>query len=134
MCGQFAFKMTIAQQYAGTHFLLAAAPKLYKTSVSTKLTENAVVQQTNRNSTERKKTRNFGVTKMYLRIVVFSVLFVWIHGATEESPGFFLKVSKNIPRLGRRSAAPLPRNDYESFFLKSSKIVPRIGRSNSAYV
>lgn len=69
---------------------------------------------------------------MYLRILIFSLVLVWIHCATEESPGFFLKVSKNIPRLGRRAASPL--SDYDSFFLKSSKIVPRIGRSNPGYV
>lgn len=45
--------------------------------------------------------------------------------ANDESPGFFLKVSKNVPRLGRRSG------DFENFFLKASKSVPRIGRSNS---
>lgn len=44
---------------------------------------------------------------------------------TEESPGFFLKVSKNVPRLGRRSQS---YNDFENFFLKASKTVPRIGR------
>ncbi|XP_037044937.1 uncharacterized protein LOC119080633 [Bradysia coprophila] len=39
-----------------------------------------------------------------------------------DTPGFFLKVSKNIPRIGRRSS------DFDNFFLKSSKNVPRIGR------
>ncbi|KAJ6641335.1 hypothetical protein Bhyg_06271 [Pseudolycoriella hygida] len=42
--------------------------------------------------------------------------------ACNDTPGFFLKVSKNIPRIGRRSS------DFDSFFLKSSKSVPRIGR------
>lgn len=47
--------------------------------------------------------------------------------ANTETPGFFLKVSKNIPRLGRRSQNTL--SDFENFFLKTSKSVPRIGRS-----
>ncbi|XP_017469280.1 PREDICTED: uncharacterized protein LOC108361210 [Rhagoletis zephyria] len=38
-----------------------------------------------------------------------------------ESPGFFLKITKNVPRLGRRS---------DSYFLKNMKVVPRIGRSD----
>lgn len=51
-------------------------------------------------------------------------LFNWC-SATEESPGFFLKVTKNVPRLGRRSQS---NNEFENFFLKASKTVPRIGR------
>uniref|UniRef100_A0A182Q574 Origin recognition complex subunit 4 n=1 Tax=Anopheles farauti TaxID=69004 RepID=A0A182Q574_9DIPT len=38
-----------------------------------------------------------------------------------ESPGFFIKLSKSVPRIGRRG-------DLENFFLKQSKSVPRIGR------
>lgn len=49
--------------------------------------------------------------------------------ANTETPGFFLKVSKNIPRLGRRSQNSL--SDFENFFLKTSKSVPRIGRSGA---
>lgn len=44
-----------------------------------------------------------------------------------ETPGFFLKVAKNVPRLGRRSHS---LSDFENFFLKTSKSVPRIGRSD----
>lgn len=44
-----------------------------------------------------------------------------------ETPGFFLKVTKNVPRLGRRSQS---LSDFENFFLKTSKSVPRIGRSD----
>lgn len=44
-----------------------------------------------------------------------------------ETPGFFLKVTKNVPRLGRRSHQ---LSDFENFFLKTSKSVPRIGRSD----
>lgn len=46
-----------------------------------------------------------------------------------ETPGFFLKVTKNVPRLGRRSQ---PLSDFENFFLKTSKSVPRIGRSDGS--
>lgn len=63
---------------------------------------------------------------MFLRILFINlVLVVWLGSATDESPGFFLKVAKNVPRLGRRS-----NNEYDNFFLKASKSVPRIGRSN----
>lgn len=51
------------------------------------------------------------------------------NAANAETPGFFLKVSKNIPRLGRRSQSSL--SDFENFFLKTSKSVPRIGRSGT---
>ncbi|XP_014095761.2 uncharacterized protein ETH [Bactrocera oleae] len=41
------------------------------------------------------------------------------HCQGNESPGFFLKITKNVPRLGRRS---------DSYFLKNMKTIPRIGR------
>ncbi|XP_031630471.1 uncharacterized protein LOC116345341 [Contarinia nasturtii] len=47
---------------------------------------------------------------------------------SSETPGFFLKVTKNVPRLGRRSHQ---LSDFENFFLKTSKSVPRIGRSDN---
>lgn len=53
------------------------------------------------------------------------VLAVSWCSAADETPGFFLKVTKNVPRLGRRSQ---PVNEFENFFLKASKTVPRIGR------
>ncbi|XP_058124032.1 uncharacterized protein LOC131281680 [Anopheles ziemanni] len=43
-----------------------------------------------------------------------------------ESPGFFIKLSKSVPRIGRRG-------DLENFFLKQSKSVPRIGRRAGGY-
>ncbi|XP_058834880.1 uncharacterized protein LOC131692053 isoform X2 [Topomyia yanbarensis] len=46
--------------------------------------------------------------------------------AAAETPGFFIKLSKSVPRIGRRG-------DFENFFLKQSKSVPRIGR-RSGYV
>ena len=39
----------------------------------------------------------------------------------DETSGFFIKIPKNVPRIGRRG-------DFENFFLKQSKSVPRIGR------
>lgn len=63
------------------------------------------------------------------------LLFLWLaiinckeNGVNSESPGFFLKVTKNVPRLGRRSHS---LSDFENFFLKTSKSVPRIGRSSN---
>ena len=41
--------------------------------------------------------------------------------ADDSAPAFFLKIAKNIPRVGRSSAA-------EDFFLKASKNIPRIGK------
>ncbi|KAH8320649.1 hypothetical protein KR067_006457 [Drosophila pandora] len=38
----------------------------------------------------------------------------------DDSPGFFLKITKNVPRLGKRG---------ESFAMKNLKTIPRIGRS-----
>nr|UFX33236.1 ecdysis triggering hormone [Henosepilachna vigintioctomaculata] len=44
---------------------------------------------------------------------------------------FFLKASKNIPRIGRSGGSKGSSNDdFENFFLKASKSVPRIGRRN----
>lgn len=68
------------------------------------------------------------------RILFGAVLFALalnLCSASEESPGFFLKVTKNVPRLGRRSQSI---NDFENFFLKASKTVPRIGRRNDKVI
>lgn len=62
------------------------------------------------------------------RFTIYSTFLLFLInwcGATDESPGFFLKVTKNVPRLGRRSQSI---NEFENFFLKASKTVPRIGR------
>ncbi|XP_038119504.1 uncharacterized protein LOC6036413 [Culex quinquefasciatus] len=48
------------------------------------------------------------------------LLLVYVTAA-DETPGFFIKLSKSVPRIGRRG-------DFENFFLKQSKSVPRIGR------
>jgi hypothetical protein len=41
--------------------------------------------------------------------------------AEDTGTNFFLKASKSVPRIGRRS-------EYDNFFPKASKSVPRIGR------
>ncbi|XP_020815187.1 uncharacterized protein LOC110189454 [Drosophila serrata] len=43
----------------------------------------------------------------------------------DDSPGFFLKITKNVPRLGKRG---------ESFAMKNLKTIPRIGRSDQSSV
>ncbi|XP_016928306.2 uncharacterized protein ETH [Drosophila suzukii] len=43
----------------------------------------------------------------------------------DDSPGFFLKITKNVPRLGKRG---------ESFTMKNLKTIPRIGRSDKSSV
>ncbi|KAH8346409.1 hypothetical protein KR084_011899 [Drosophila pseudotakahashii] len=43
----------------------------------------------------------------------------------DDSPGFFLKITKNVPRLGKRG---------ESFAMKNLKTIPRIGRSEQSSV
>ncbi|KAF4528691.1 hypothetical protein B566_EDAN015504 [Ephemera danica] len=44
-------------------------------------------------------------------------------GEATDSGTFFLKATKNVPRIGRRSGS-----EDNNFFLKASKNVPRIGR------
>ncbi|XP_017044949.1 uncharacterized protein LOC108090674 [Drosophila ficusphila] len=46
-------------------------------------------------------------------------------GQADDSPGFFLKITKNVPRLGKRG---------ENFAMKNLKTIPRIGRSEQASV
>lgn len=53
------------------------------------------------------------------------IVFVDLNVA-DETPGFFLKVTKNVPRIGRSSG-----DDLENFFMKQSKSVPRIGRESN---
>lgn len=58
---------------------------------------------------------------------IFIILFVIVTlSSANESPGFFLKISKNVPRIGRRSV-----KEIEEFFMKQAKNVPRIGRRNN---
>ncbi|EDW36254.1 GL17694 [Drosophila persimilis] len=56
-------------------------------------------------------------------LTVLGVILLLVLVATsqaDDSPGFFLKITKNVPRLGKRS---------ESFGMKNLKTIPRIGRS-----
>lgn len=55
-----------------------------------------------------------------LTILLFAVLLSAL-GQADESPGFFLKITKNVPRLGKRT---------ESFVMKNMKTIPRMGRSD----
>lgn len=67
-----------------------------------------------------------------IKFTVLLMLIAIINGSginNSESPGFFLKVTKNVPRLGRRSSGI---SDFENFFVKTSKGVPRIGRSDNS--
>ncbi|EDW60063.1 uncharacterized protein ETH [Drosophila virilis] len=57
-------------------------------------------------------------------ILLYAVLLLaglWSSAHADESPGFFLKITKNVPRLGKRS---------EGFPMKNIKTIPRIGRSD----
>lgn len=57
-----------------------------------------------------------------LTILVFAALTLLLStGQADESPGFFLKITKNVPRLGKRT---------ESFVMKNMKTIPRMGRSD----
>ncbi|KAM7343821.1 ecdysis triggering hormone [Cochliomyia hominivorax] len=64
----------------------------------------------------------------YYLIIYVAVLLVGIDNCkSDDSPGFFLKITKNVPRLGRRSD-----KEFESKFLKNYKIIPRMGRSSES--
>ncbi|XP_035792769.1 uncharacterized protein LOC118466965 [Anopheles albimanus] len=63
-----------------------------------------------------------------MKLLVLLLCCVICYTATAtESPGFFIKLSKSVPRIGRRG-------DLENFFLKQSKSVPRIGRRAGGYM
>ncbi|XP_055610298.1 uncharacterized protein LOC129757192 [Uranotaenia lowii] len=55
-----------------------------------------------------------------MRLLLLLGIIIYVTVA-DETPGFFIKLSKSVPRIGRRG-------DFENFFLKQSKSVPRIGR------
>ncbi|XP_075167779.1 uncharacterized protein LOC142239925 [Haematobia irritans] len=44
--------------------------------------------------------------------------------SADESTGFFVKVTKNVPRLGRRTD-----KDFARGYFRNYKVIPRIGRS-----
>lgn len=60
---------------------------------------------------------------MDLKFVCIFALFIAVcyGGGDNDTPGFFLKVTKNVPRLGR-AAEP------ENTFNIKNKQMPRIGR------
>ncbi|XP_018562859.1 uncharacterized protein LOC108904700 [Anoplophora glabripennis] len=66
---------------------------------------------------------------MLCRLLLFTVFFNYLLEAAycDESGNFFLKVSKSVPRIGKRGKGS---PEFEKFFLKASKSVPRIGRRN----
>ncbi|ALC41913.1 ETH [Drosophila busckii] len=53
--------------------------------------------------------------------VLLLVALLLAMSQADESPGFFLKITKNVPRLGKRS---------DNFLMKNLKTIPRIGRSD----
>ncbi|KAJ9580941.1 hypothetical protein L9F63_023888 [Diploptera punctata] len=54
-------------------------------------------------------------------MVIISTITGEVSGEESGGTNFFLKASKSVPRIGRRS-------EYDNFYLKASKSVPRIGR------
>ncbi|XP_022228766.2 uncharacterized protein LOC111078407 [Drosophila obscura] len=52
-------------------------------------------------------------------LAVLLLLVFVVFCQADDSPGFFLKITKNVPRLGKR----------ESLVMKNLKTIPRIGRS-----
>ncbi|XP_017070521.2 uncharacterized protein LOC108107486 [Drosophila eugracilis] len=62
----------------------------------------------------------------FLTVLAASVLVALVAiSQADDSPGFFLKITKNVPRLGKRG---------ESFAMKNLKTIPRIGRSEQSAV
>ncbi|XP_016974358.1 uncharacterized protein LOC108041084 [Drosophila rhopaloa] len=62
----------------------------------------------------------------FLTVLAFSLLVALVAiSQADDSPGFFLKITKNVPRLGKRG---------ESFAMKNLKTIPRIGRSEQTSV
>ncbi|XP_021698718.1 uncharacterized protein LOC5572299 [Aedes aegypti] len=60
-----------------------------------------------------------------MKFILLLVALVTL-AVADETPGFFIKLSKSVPRIGRRG-------DFENFFLKQSKSVPRIGRRSGLF-
>ncbi|XP_017124321.1 uncharacterized protein LOC108144172 [Drosophila elegans] len=62
----------------------------------------------------------------FLTIPAISLLVALVAiSQADDSPGFFLKITKNVPRLGKRG---------ENFVMKNLKTIPRIGRSGQTSV
>ncbi|XP_011310218.1 uncharacterized protein ETH [Fopius arisanus] len=71
-----------------------------------------------------KMTAHFMFGQMFLGtcmiIVVLSCGVITVE-ADDEVPAFFLKIAKNVPRIGRS-------DKYHEYFLKQAKNVPRMGK------
>ncbi|XP_066589268.1 uncharacterized protein ETH [Prorops nasuta] len=60
-----------------------------------------------------------------MNALLLAVLLLMVHTRftlADEVPAFFLKIAKNVPRIGRSDSS------FEDFFFKTSKNIPRIGR------
>ncbi|XP_073811685.1 uncharacterized protein [Musca autumnalis] len=60
-------------------------------------------------------------------LVVYTLILCLVICLAEDSPGFFLKITKNVPRLGRRAD-----KTFEHGLWGNYKSVPRMGRSVSS--
>lgn len=79
----------------------------------------------------KKKSQNWKVRKKFhpnsnlsLPVVCFAVTLLLTSSQPVEAddvPAFFLKIAKNIPRVGRSGR-------FEDYFLKAAKNIPRIGK------
>ncbi|XP_043287912.1 uncharacterized protein ETH isoform X2 [Venturia canescens] len=69
--------------------------------------------------------RNMCLRQSFTLVVVFFAVNLfstsWQPVEADEVPAFFLKIAKNIPRVGRSDR-------FEDYFLKAAKNIPRIGR------
>lgn len=68
------------------------------------------------------------------RTLLLLCLYFLLHCILCDDGSFFLKVSKNVPRIGKRNKSTNNDDSFEKFFLKASKSVPRIGRRNKPEV
>lgn len=58
-----------------------------------------------------------------VRPLILAFLLIATSLASEiENPGFFLKVSKNVPRIGRRSES---RPDFNMMYMNAKNILPQ---------
>lgn len=59
--------------------------------------------------------------KIFFCLIIFFIITNSINA--DDNPGFFLKVTKNVPRLGRRSD-----NNFDEYYRKVIKNIPRVGK------
>ncbi|KAG7188766.1 hypothetical protein KM043_008384 [Ampulex compressa] len=72
------------------------------------------------------RSRSVGRSPIFFNAFVIGLVTFLIcqnNVEADEVPAFFLKIAKNIPRVGRSGK-------FEDFFYKSAKNIPRIGRSD----